>query len=118
MDIAKAKRIVEILADGINPVTGEELEPTDSCNQVEVVRALHTLLKSLTTAVPERTRQASDNAGKPWSVEDEEELGIMFDDGISIREICRHFGRSRGAIAARLVKLGKIEERAEIRTKD
>ena len=115
MDITKAKRIVELLADGINPITGEELEPTDSCNQIEVVRALHTMLRCLPPAAEERTGRSKDNAGKPWNVDDEEDLCEMFDDGISIKEICRRLGRSRGAIAARLVKLGKINERADIK---
>ncbi len=116
MDIAKARRIVEILSDGINPVTGEALEPTDSCNQVEVVRALHTVLKYV--SVGTGARQNNDNAGKPWNLQDEEELCRMFDDGYTIKEICAYFGRSRGAIAARLVKLGKINERTEIRSRN
>lgn len=39
MDILRAKEIVEILADGVNPMTGEILSEGDSCNQAEVVRA-------------------------------------------------------------------------------
>lgn len=39
MDILRAKEIIEGLADGVNPLTGEVLSPEDSCNQAEVVRA-------------------------------------------------------------------------------
>ena len=45
MNIDRAKEILELLADGVNPLTGELLPDSDSCNQVEVVRAFHTALK-------------------------------------------------------------------------
>ena len=41
MDIAYAKKLLETLADGVNPVTGEVLSDEDSCNQPDVIRALH-----------------------------------------------------------------------------
>ena len=44
MDIVRAKELILILAGGINPITGEILSEYDSCNQVEIVRALYTLL--------------------------------------------------------------------------
>ena len=44
MDICHAKELLTVLADGINPLTGEVLPSSDSCNQVEVVRALHAVL--------------------------------------------------------------------------
>lgn len=47
MDISRAKIIVEALADGINPVTGEVLPTEDSCNQPDVIRALNAVLKQL-----------------------------------------------------------------------
>ena len=47
MDIQKAKEILSILADGINPITGEALATYDSCNQADVVRALHSVLMEL-----------------------------------------------------------------------
>ena len=56
MDIIRAKEILEILADGVNPMTGEVLPDGDSCNQVEVVRAIHTVLKSLTSAHEKRKK--------------------------------------------------------------
>jgi len=39
----------------------------------------------------------------------------MFEVGCTRKEICSHFKRSPGAIAARLVKMGKISERDEFR---
>lgn len=113
MDILRAKEIVEILADGVNPMTGEILSEGDSCNQAEVVRAFYTVLKYLNSSL-ERTSQEP-NAGKPWTLADEQILCQMFDSGCSKKAICERLQRSQGAIAARLVKLGKIRDRAEYR---
>lgn len=111
MNIDRAKEILELLADGVNPLTGELLPDSDSCNQVEVVRAFHTALKHLDAASGKTGKAQAKNAGKPWLPEDDKNLCRMFDTGCSPKELCVHFGRSKGAIAARLVRLGKIGER-------
>lgn len=115
MDIQRAKELLAVLSDGVNPVTGEVLPENDSCNQVEIVRALNTVLRFLDNQPQKSTKPSPDNAGKPWTVEDEEALSRMFKQGYSQKEICGHFKRSPGAIAARLVKLGKISKRDQFR---
>ncbi len=105
MDIARAKELITVLADGINPITGEVLGPDDSCNQPDIIRALHCLLGNLKS---ERNRNLPENAGKPWLAEDDEQLVRMYDANIPVNEISKHFKRSRGAINSRLVRLGKI----------
>ena len=111
MDITRAKEIVEILADGINPTTGEVLPDSDSCNQAEVVRALHTVLKALDVSQQKSRQPKTENAGKPWTESDDRKLCEMYDAGYSKRELCEHFKRSSGAIDSRLVKLGKLQAR-------
>ena len=111
MDIARAKELLEVLADGVNPLTGEVLSPEDSCNQVEIVRALHCVLKTLDIQPEKPKKPQAENAGKPWTPEAEDTLIRMFDEGKSKKEICDYFKRSSGAIAARLVHLGRIEDR-------
>ena len=110
MDIERAKELLTTLADGINPVTREILPDSDSCNQVEVVRALNTVLRTLDKQPKQINRTAPENAGKPWTKEDENTLCQMFDDGCTRTEIAVHFKRSTGSITSRLVKLGKITE--------
>lgn len=107
MDIIRAKEILTILADGINPMTGEVLSAQDSCNQPDVIRALNAVLANLDTP---KTSNAPENAGKPWSKADDTTLCQMFDAGKTRKEMCIHFGRSKDAIKARLAKLGKIED--------
>ena len=83
MDILRAKEILTILADGVNPLTGEVLPNSDSCNQVEVVRALHAVLNALNNQ-KEKTKKAQwENAGKPWSAEEKEQLIQEYHTGLS-----------------------------------
>lgn len=55
------------------------------------------------------------NAGKPWTAEAETELCKMYDEGSTTQELCDYFQRTRSGIAARLVRLGKILERSELK---
>ena len=108
MDIIRAKELLQILADGVNPLTGEVLPAEDSCNQPEIIRALNAVLAAISEKKP---KNQPENAGKPWISEDDALLVKMFDEGQSDKELCTFFKRSKGAIAARLVRLGKITDR-------
>ena len=112
MDMLRAKEILEGLANGINPLTGELLAPEDSCNQPDVIRALHTIL----SALAKKTQKAQpENAGKPWTSDDDRILAAMYDEGKTCKEICEYFKRSTGGVASRLVRLGKIPDRETFR---
>ena len=100
MDIERAKELLLILSDGINPLTGEILPDEDSCNQVEIVRALNTVIRALDSQKDKAQKANKDssspheNAGKPWTETDDNALCQMFDAGFSNKEICAHFKRS------------------------
>lgn len=53
----------------------------------------------------EEIRMKHREAYMPWTRELDRELSRMFDDGVSINKIAKHFGRTKGAISARLEKL-------------
>lgn len=107
MDISQARKIVEALADGINPVTGEVLPAEDSCNQPEVIRALNTVLKQLEA----KQKKGPKNAGAKWTEEEEQLLVKMYNSGATKKEMCDRFKRTENGLAARLVRLGVISER-------
>jgi len=50
-----------------------------------------------------RTRHK--DAYKPWTTELDDELTIMFCEGIHVKDLAKHFGRTRGAISSRIKKL-------------
>ena len=103
MDIKRAKEIIRILADGIDPITGEILPEDSTYNSPEVIRALFTLLEALNMQSVNKT---TENAGKPWIEDEEDRLRDEFMDNMKIREIAGKHGRSRGAIESRLERLG------------
>ena len=102
MDLQRAKELLSGLADGVDPLTGEAFPEDHVCNKAEIIRAFHCVLKAL-----------PDKAPKPHDAV----LCQMFDAGGSKKEMCAYFKRSEGSLAARLVRLGKISDRAEFRMK-
>lgn len=108
MDINRAKEIVSILAEGIDPITGEVLPTEHVCNNADVVRALYALLHEEKT---HEKKSVHKNSGKKWSEEDDKLLKDLFEQGVRKSELQKLFMRSSGSINARLVKLGLIEER-------
>lgn len=112
MELEYAKKLLAALADGVDPLTGELLPEDSVCNKADIVRAFHCILKEL----PEKktqNKQQPENHGKPWTEEDDATLCCMFDSGYTKKELCAHFKRTQGGIAARLIRLGKISDRQE-----
>ena len=109
MDLQRAKELLTVLADGINPLTGEVLPDSDSCNQVDIVRALHTVLMSLKTN-SSREKLIPENAGNPWTIEEDNALIEAYRNGATPADLAKVHNRSRGAITSRLSKLGEIKK--------
>ena len=64
MDIQRAKELLEVLADGVDPLTGEVLPDDHVCNKGEIVRALHCAVETL---FRKRRNPLPENNGKPWT---------------------------------------------------
>lgn len=130
MDLADAREILYVLAGGRHPITRKLLSADDACNNVDVVRALYTILAYVDSVEaniqssllkPKLTREQRNieqslpiNNGKLWTQEEDEELCDLFDRGVKGSELSAHFERTHGGIASRLVRLGKINERQEL----
>ena len=108
MDTSKARELLSILADGIDPFTGEILQEDHVCNEPDMIRALHLAVQQLGNVKTSVTRSRPENAGKPWSEEDDRILCEMFERGCKRKEMKEYFKRTGGAIIARLEHLGKI----------
>lgn len=53
----------------------------------------------------ERVREIHKGAYKPWTKELDEELTVMNCQGVNVRDMSKHFGRTKGAIQSRIKKL-------------
>jgi hypothetical protein len=110
MDHAQALEITRLLADGIDPSTGEEFPSESPYQQPKIIRALFLANQAMEHRAEQlrRKRNLPANAGEPWSDEEDRRLVSRFEADASIRELATEHARTMGAIQARLVKLGKI----------
>ena len=115
MELQMARQIIDTLAQGVHPVTGELMPEDSPYNAPPVIRALHLAAKALeaapdpATARPNRMgRAAPANAGKPWSAEDDAVLESGFAQGLELKDMAESLGRTRFGIEQRLIKLGKV----------
>ncbi|TWO69379.1 hypothetical protein FN976_19000 [Caenimonas sedimenti] len=115
MELQIARQILDTLAQGIHPVTGEAMPEDSPYNAPPVIRALHTVARALeggaaapVPAPAKTTRAAPANAGKAWSAEDDAVLETGFDAGTDLKQLAETLARTRFGVEQRLIKLGKM----------
>ena len=110
MELSEALKITRLLSEGIDPETGEVLEDESTFNEPRVIRALAVAVNALERVqkIESRKGPLPDNAGKAWATEEDSELVKAFENGASIGELAVEHSRTKGAISARLVRLGKL----------
>ncbi len=108
MDKAKTIEVIEALANGIDPLTGELLPDDHLLQQPGIVRALFNaaaLLKNSKDALPGLANQ-----GNAWTGDEDNQLKEAFTNGIKISQLAKVHQRTPGAIRSRLKKLGLITD--------
>jgi hypothetical protein len=126
MDQAAALKIIQQLANGVDPHTGEVFRADSPYQHPDTVRALFTVLRMTEAQTAPRQQPAPrqraagseaspQNSGKPWSADEDQALAAAFEAGKKIPELAVQHQRSRFAIEARLAKLGKIAPPANLR---
>ena len=122
MERNETLRILNALASGADPATGEQFAADSPYQHPDTVRALFAAIKAVEggTTRPAAERPAAHRNGAPpqtgagsrWTQEEEGRLVAAFDAGSSVDELARAHKRSRAGIEARLLKLGKIDAAA------
>ena len=102
MTVEEIRPILQALADGHDPRTGEVFPDDSPYQRGDVVRALYVALKSLST----RSRPPSH--GRAWDADEDRRLADAFKAGVSGRDLASVHGRSTASIEARLFKLGLV----------
>ena len=125
MNTEQTLRILNALANGIHPATGEKFGADSPYQHPDTVRALFEAMRAVEGAVgtpgpapsaaaapARRPAMPESGAGSRWSPEEEQRLASAFDTGRTVDELARAHNRSRAAIEARLVRLGKMDASA------
>lgn len=109
MELAKAIEIIQYLADGVNPYTGEVFGEASVFQNADTARALYVALEELKYRLSrkEKHKDYPGNVGKPWTAEEEASLMEEFDSGVEMAAIAIKHERTNWAIQSRLMKLGK-----------
>lgn len=138
---AEARRVLRALLMGVDPETQTRLSAECVVMRPEVVKALalgtealqdtrwvrrwrDKLAKQRETPVNGRRTQTlslracedREHAGEGWSKQEDVRLTSAFYQNKPVRAIAAAHGRTDGAIESRLVKLGLIRNRRELRT--
>jgi hypothetical protein len=116
MERKEAKAVLELLAKGISPETGEMVAQESPFNEPRVIRALYLAIglfgpseePVVRAKAVVRTKDLPEQAGKPWTPDEDKRLLDSFDAGMNPRKLAEMHGRSRGAIGSRLAKLGRV----------
>ena len=111
MDEVTALKVIDTLANGVNPMTGELLAADNPCQQPDVLRALWLASRALQEQRLRILRQSTlpANVGKPWSEEENNALIAEFHEGRAMSEIASLHQRTQAGIQARLEKLGLVQ---------
>lgn len=121
MDFNEAKNILNFLANGINPITGEVLPEISPYNEPKVIRALFTILgSSKSQKAPKKTPEEKQqenlisgrpkNSGLPWTDDLKKELEDKYNSGFKVEELVQYFERTKGSILSELLKQGLIDK--------
>jgi hypothetical protein len=117
MHLESALPIVKALADGVNPVTGEQYPEQSPYAEPRALRALFAAVDLMQREVEKEKRRERlpANFGKPWSEGEDKAIALAFDAGVAIPEMARSHARTQGSIRLRLEKLGKLPPSGEAR---
>lgn len=118
--LTRTLAVLNALAEGVHPLTGELFPDDCPYHSPDIVRALYGAMRMLEGAAPlaqpaepprpERPREgAPANAGKPWSVAEDRQLLVEFDSGRTLKECAVLHQRTYAGIEARLEKLGRLD---------
>ena len=115
MEQQQALKILNALANGVHPATGEVFAADSPYQHPDTVRALFEAVRCLGAREYEpekKERERQPNTFVRWTPEEEARLAAAFDAGKPSAELAKIHDRSRAAIEARLLKLGKIDASA------
>ena len=108
MEAKEARKIIDALADGVDPLTGEEFPEGSPWQTAPVVRALSAASAALEKVAKRRQVPLPENTGVRWEEEEEQILVKGHEAGDSIPDLAKRHLRTPGGIRSRLNRLGLL----------
>lgn len=103
--------VLEALAQGVDPITGEIFPEDSPYQRAEVVRALYGAVLLIERGPARaKTGDLPAKAGAKWTEPEVDSLVKSFDEGASVEELAESHQRTKGAIRARLIRVGRIQD--------
>ena len=119
MDNERAIEVLEMLLDGIHPVTGEILSENGIHTEPDVIMALYKSVEALYSETGGKikagsrqgqyTKRGKLNAGRPWTEEDDQKLRQLFKNQVPVERMCVILQRRPRGINNRLMCLGLMQ---------
>lgn len=107
MDKNKTLEVLQALANGIDPVSGEVFPEDSPCQNVGVVRVL---FHAISLIQNNKTKEGLSRMGKPWDEREDNQLKEAYANDAKITSLAQTHQRTPGAIRSLLKKLGLIQE--------
>ena len=119
MNNERAIEVLEMLLDGIHPVTGEILSENGIHTEPDVIMALYKSVEALYSETGGKikagsrqgqyTKRGKLNAGRPWTEEDDQKLRQLFKNQVPVERMCVVLQRRPRGINNRLICLGLMQ---------
>lgn len=103
--------ILQMMQNGVDPITGEVFPKDHVCCESDVMEALAVAVMALDaqknqTAYSKTYRKNGQlNAGRPWTEEDLQQLQTLHAQGVSVDELCKQFQRRPRGVERQLALL-------------
>ncbi|MGI9294883.1 MAG: hypothetical protein ACR2PS_12935 [Pseudomonadales bacterium] len=122
MEINRSIEILETLANGVDPATGEVFPSASPYNNPDIIRSLFACVQHIKYPPKKVKKSLADrqadnlsnglpkNAGLPWSDDLKSELANDFKSGESPSDLANKYERTKGAIVSELKKQGLITD--------
>ena len=108
MNNEQALRIIEKMIQNREVLAEDTLTPNQLQQTQQIIKALQLASQALQSKIDANVRKSTlpNNAGKPWSEQEDQQIIEAFNNGESIASIAERHQRTQGSIRSRLSKHG------------
>ena len=105
---AEAASFLEVIVNGVDPTTGAVITSDSVLQSADAVRSLNRAVQALKRRVATQKKKAAlpARAGAKWDSDEDRFLTDLAKSGASVADLSKTLDRTRGAVLARLERLG------------